>query len=138
LLRYLCEADTALLDWAAAHLDPVWLTHPVTRRIVENRLHQAGCDTQLTVLLDALQSDPFACQLVTEAASEQRPITDVPTQLADLTLRLRNSWIDRQIAQLGTRLSDPAHSHQDQLRILQEQQQWRAARRLPLSPRADT
>ncbi len=138
LLRYLCEADTALLDWAAAHLDPAWLVHPVTRRIVENRLHQAGCDTQLTVLLDALQSDPFACQLVTEAASEQRPITDVPTQLADLTLRLRNSWIDRQIAQLGTRLSDPAHSHQDQLRILQEQQQWRAARRLPLSPRADT
>ncbi len=138
LLRYLCQAEDGLLDWAAAHLDPSWLVHPVTRRIVECRLRQAGCDTQLTVLLDALESDPFARQLVTEAAAEQRPISDVPIQLADLTRRLRDGWIDRQIAQLGTRLSDSALSHEEQLRILQQQQQWRAARRLPLSPRADT
>jgi len=137
LLRYLCQSDGELLDWAAAHLDPEWIVHPITRRIVQTRLHQAGTEATLTGLLESLGEDPFTRQLVTEAASEQRAIADVPIQLADFTRRLRDAWIDRQIVQLTARLADPSLSHDEQVKLVQQQLHLRSAKRLPLAPRAD-
>jgi len=137
LLKYLCHAEAESLDWAVHHFDPRWIQHPVTRRIVQARLHQAGGDLGVTALLAALGEDEFATQLVTEAASEQRAIADIPTQLADVTRRFRDRWIDRQIAVLGTQLADTAHAHEKHLTVIRDQQQLRVWKRQPLSQIAD-
>ena len=137
LIKYLCQADEELLDWTMHHLDPQWIQHPVTRKILQARLHQAGGDMTMTALLTGLGEDAFARQLVTEAASEQRPIANVPTQLADVTRRFRDQWIDRQIVLLGSRLSDPALPHEAQIHAMREQQQLRALKRQPLTPIAE-
>ena len=91
----------------------------------------------MSVLLTGLRDDEFSRQLVTEAASEQRVIANLPTQLADLTRRIRDQWIDRQIVFLSSQLSDPALDHAAQINTLREQQHLRALKRQPLEPLAD-
>jgi hypothetical protein len=57
--------------------------------------------------------------------------------LADLTRRLRDQWIERQIVLLSSRLSDPSLDHETHINTLREQQQLRALKRQPLEPLAD-
>lgn len=137
LLRYLCQADAELIDWTLHHLDPQWIQHPLIRRVTQIRLHQAGQDLSLPRLLDALGDDEAARALVTHAGLEHRAIQNLPTQLADVTRRFRDAWIDRRIAQLGTRIGDPAIPHEAQIEAFREQQALRAAKRNPLAPLAD-
>lgn len=137
LIKFLCQADAELLDWTMHHLDPQWIQHPITRKIIQARIQQAGGDLAMTALLTELGEDGFSRQLVTEAASEQRVIANLPTQLADLTRRIRDQWIDRQIVLLSSRLSDPALDHEAHIHTLREQQQLRALKRQPLEPLAD-
>jgi len=137
LLKFLCHADSELLDWTIHHLDPQWIQHPITRTIVQCRINQSGGDLSITTLLAALDENDFARQLVTEAGSDQRAIANLPTQLADLTRRIRDAWIDRQIVLLGTHLADSSRSHEEHLTAMREQQQLRAWKRQPLAPLGD-
>lgn len=138
LLKYLCNAEAELLDWAIHHLDARWIPHPTTRRIVQARLHQAGGDLSLPALLQALDDDETAQALVTELASDERVVPDLPRQLSDITRRIRDAWIDRQIVQIGTRLADPSVPHEAHLDILRDQQALRAWKKQPLTPLADS
>ena len=45
--------------------------------------------------------------LVTEAVAEDRKIPNPETQLADVALKLRNQFLDRQIAALTQKISQP-------------------------------
>jgi DNA primase len=135
LLKFLLLADQDLLSWAAAYLDCQWITHQTLRHIVGLRLGQAGNENlgELAPLLDQLADDPFAAQLVTEAAMEQRAIPELNTQLIEATLRLRNQWVDRQLLLLTGRLSDPEVSDDERLGIMQQQQQLRFWKKTPLA-----
>jgi hypothetical protein len=118
------------------HLDVNWLMHPTVRRLAELRLQAAGAanPADLAPVLDAVGDDAFARQLVTEAASERRALPQLDVQLADATRRLRDAWIDRQIALLGARLADTALPDDQRLAVLRDQQQLRAWKRTPLQP----
>ena len=108
LLKLLLAHDD-LVGWAAAHLDPGWVQHPLVRQIVAQRLAAQANQTwtSLAAFLDQCE-DPEACEsLVTEATAEPRPIPNPSQQLADVALRLRNQFLDRQLAALMQRANQP-------------------------------
>lgn len=135
LLKFLLLADQDLLSWAAAYLDCQWITHQTLRHIIGLRLGQAGSENpgELAPLLDQLSDDPFAAQLVTEAAMEQRTVPELGTQLIEATLRLRNQWVDRQLLLLTGRLVDPEVTDDERLSIMKQQQQLRLWKKTPLA-----
>jgi DNA primase len=133
-LLKLLLSDETLLDWATAHLALDWVRHDLTRRIVQARLEAHRQQRHdLTTLLDAFD-DPHAQQLISEAAAEQRVIPNRPQQLADLTQRLRDASIDRQLAMLAARINQPELTDPERLELLRAQQNLRARKREPLSP----
>ena len=139
LIKFLLQADHDLLVWAVHHLDPNWVTHPTVRQIVEARFLDTAQENPKDVAptLKALEGNTFACQLVTEAANERREIPNLQQQVMDTTRRLRDQWIDRQIALLNTTLGDTRMAEDQHLATLRHQQDLRTWRRQPLSPLAE-
>ena len=88
-------------------------------------------------VLGALADQPVALQLVTQAASDPRPIPDIPRQLADAARKFRDAWIERRIATVGSRLADPSLDHEAKVAAVREQQELRALRRAPLAAISD-
>ena len=60
--------------------------------------------------------------LVTEAAAEDRKIPNPEQQLADVALKLRNQFLDRQIAALTQKVNQPGMPEAEQNELLREQQ----------------
>lgn len=122
-----------LLDWCAANLKPEWLQHSLTRQIITRRLdaHQNGGWTSLGAFLDECET-PEMRSLVTEAATEDRPIPNPQQQLADVALRLRNQFIDRQLMTVIHQANQPEISDEARLELLKQQQELRQLKRQPL------
>ena len=122
-----------LVDWAAAHLDPQWVQHPIVRQIVLQRLaaHANHSWSGLAGFL-AECGTPEMQNLITEAATEERPLPNPGQQLTDVALRLRNQFIDRQLAALMQRLNQPEISASESNDLLRQQQELRSAKREPL------
>lgn len=137
LLKLLLLHDD-LLDWAALHLDPMWVMQPLAREIVTRRLdaHKHQAWTNLAAFLDGLESAEMQ-NLVTAATAEARALPNPSQQLADVSLRLRNSQIDRQLTALVQRAGQPDLTEEQRLSLLHQQQELRASKRLPLGPRAN-
>jgi hypothetical protein len=72
--------------------------------------------------------------LVTEAAAEDRSIPNPEQQLADVSLKLRNQFLDRQIAALTQKASQPGLPEAGQNEMLREREKLRGRKRAPLSP----
>lgn len=125
-------------EWLAAHLDPEWIQHATVKEIVSKCLaaHAGGSWRGLAAFLDEFDS-AAARGLITEGAAEEREIPNPDQQLADLTLRLRNQFLDRQLAALSHRLSEPSTSEGEHLGLLQQQQHLRLLKRQPLTPLGD-
>jgi DNA primase len=123
------------VDWLAVHLDPNWISHPVVKDIVERRLraHADGSWRSVGLFLDQFES-PQVRSLITEATMDERQIPNPDQQLADLTLRLRNQSLDRQLAALTVRISQPETSDAEKVELLREQQQLKQLKRQPLAP----
>lgn len=134
LLKLLLKHESAL-DWLVSHLNPEWIVHPVIRSVVSRRLviHQQGDWQSLGLFLDGLESAE-ARGWVTEAAAEEREIPNPEQQFTDLVLRLRNQFLDRQLAALTQKLSQPEVGEDEKLEWLRQQQQLRQSKRQPLSP----
>jgi len=127
-----------LVDWAVMHIEATWIQHDVAREIVSRRLaaHCTQTWTSLAAFLDACEL-PAMQNLITEALAEDRPIPNPQQQLTDLALRLRNQYLDRQLAALTQRASQPEVDAAARLELLREQQQLRQLKRQPLAPLAE-
>ncbi len=71
--------------------------------------------------------------LVTEAVAEDRKIPNPEQQLADVTLKLRNQFLDRQIAALTQKASQPGVSDAEKVELLRQQQKLREQKRASLA-----
>ena len=125
----------ALVGWAVLHLDANWLVHPFVRQIVDARL--AACEHEtwhsLAEFLDDMDSAP-ARNLITEAVAEERQLPNPEMQIADVTLKIRNHFLDQQVAALTQKISLPDTSEEVRLELLHEQQRLKQTKRLPLTP----
>jgi DNA primase len=126
--------DDALLDWTSRQLQPEWIEHPVVRQILTARLaaHAQGRH-DVAALLTELDS-AAAGSLISEAVAERREIPNRAQQLADVVRRLRDQFLDRQLAVLTPQLSQPDLSDARRDELLRQQQTLRQAKRQPLTP----
>jgi DNA primase len=126
------------LEWLAAHLDFHWIEHPDVRNILELRLTQNE-DGSWPAPPDVLHQieDAFAQSLITEAATEPRPIADPFSLMRDTLLRLRNLYIDRQNISIAGRMGNPALARDELTELLTRQRRLLAMRTQPLTPVSD-
>ncbi len=112
-----------LAGWLAQQLNLDWIGHPLVRQIVSACL--AAHENQVwhgpATMLAELENTA-AQSLVTEVVAESRPIPHPEKQLPDIVMRLRNQYIDRQLASLNQRASMPNVSDEEHLSILHERQ----------------
>jgi DNA primase len=124
-----------LLDWAVAHLDSSWIQNSLAREIAARRLaaHKGRTWNSLAAFLDECGT-PEARNLVAEVTVQERPLPNPVQQLADVVLRLRNQFIERQMTAVVQRASHPDTSETDRLDLLRQQQELRQLKRQPLGP----
>jgi DNA primase len=124
LLKLLLLDDT-LLDWAARQLQLEWVEHPLVRQILSARLaaHAQGRH-DVAALLSEFDS-AAASSLISEALAEQREIPNRAQQLTDVARRLRDQFLDRQLAGLTSQLTPEE--------LLRRQASLRQAKRQPLA-----
>jgi hypothetical protein len=68
--------------------------------------------------------------------SDDHEIPNPDQQMTDVALRLRNQFVDRQMALLTQTLSQPEATPGEHLELLRELQQWRQYKKQPLAPLA--
>ena len=134
LLKLLLLHDE-LVAGATLHLDVNWILHPLVRQIVTQRLAAQTDENwkNLAAFLDECET-PEMRNLVTEAATEDRKIPNPDQQLADVLQRLRNEFLDRQIAACVQRAGQPGISETERVELLRQQQKLREQKRVPLAP----
>ncbi len=131
----LLHEDT--VEWVRAHLDFNWVQHPSIRELVRICLdsHAEGTWQGTAGLLH--NSAPGETHtMITEAVMEARPIANPQQQLSDIVLRLRNQFIDRQMAVLTQQTHQPGINDDERLDLLHQQQALRELKRQPLAPLA--
>jgi len=132
LLKLLLSHDD-LVGWATAHVDPGWVQHSLVRQVVAQRLAAHADQTWSSVAAFLDQSEvPEVQSLVTEATTEPRPIPNPSQQLSDVALRLRNQFLDRQLATLLQRANQPECSEAERDDLLRQQQEMRRLKRQPI------
>jgi DNA primase len=124
-----------LVAWTASHLDANWILHPHVRQIVSQRLAAQTNETwqSLGAFLDACDPNEMR-NLITEAVAEDRKIPNPETQLADVTLKLRNQFLDRKIAACLLRASQPEISEVGKIDLLHERNKLREQKQSKLFP----
>ncbi|HWF20097.1 MAG TPA: DNA primase [Verrucomicrobiae bacterium] len=123
------------LEWTQAHLDLAWVQHAQVRDLLSRRLElnvNAGWQG-VAPFLTQCESDEMRSLLI-EATMDERPIANAAQQIADITLRLRNQFIDRQLSALTQRSAQPELNDEQRLEILHQQQALRQLKRQPLTP----
>jgi DNA primase len=134
LLKLLLQHEE-LVAPTALHLDLNWIQNSLARQIISQRLAAQANETwqSLGAFLDECES-PEARSLVTEAVAEDRKIPNPELQLSDLILKLRNQFLDRQIAALTQKISQPQTADAEKVELLREQQKLKEKKRTSLSP----
>ena len=127
--------DDELLPWAVAHLDLNWVQHAAVRQIISLRLgtQADGRRPDVAALLAEI-TDGAARGLITEAVAEQRAVPNRPQQLADVARRLRNQFLDRQLAGLKLRMIQPELADAERGELLKQQKALRDLKGQPLAP----
>src|SRR5213596_204558 len=127
--------DDELLPWAVAHLDLNWVQHGAVRRIISLRLgtQADGRHPGVTALLAEI-TDGAARGLITEAVAEQRAVPNRPQQLVDVAKRLRDQFLDRQLAVQKLRMLQPDLADAERGELLKQQKTLRDLKAQPLAP----
>ncbi|HEX7655114.1 MAG TPA: DNA primase, partial [Verrucomicrobiae bacterium] len=127
-----------LAVWLAGHLVVGWIAHPIVRQILETRIATVLENNwhSLAEFLENLPT-PFARNLITEVVADGRKLPSPETQIADVTLKLRNKYLEQQIASLTNQAAQPDLNDADRLAILQALQQAKNFKRSPLTPLPD-
>ncbi|HZV33347.1 MAG TPA: DNA primase, partial [Verrucomicrobiae bacterium] len=125
------------LPWTQAHLDLAWVQHAQLREIISRRLelHASNGWQGVAAFLTQCESAEMRSLLI-EATMDERPIENAAQQIADIALRLRNQFIDRQLATLTQRAAQPELNDEQRLELIQHQQTLRQLKRQPLAPLA--
>ena len=143
LARLLLEHDE-FVEWVDAHLELDWVTHPAVRFIIATRLDGfrnqtwPGLPTWMSLI-----EDPAMRNLIASILTDKRPCPAPEAVLqgspgkTGLVQRLRDEFIDRQLAALQCRLTrsdlSPEENQKDATLMLA----LRQTKRQPLTPRAD-
>ena len=116
-------------------LDVNWLAHPLVRQIVDARLgaFEHGMWHDLAEFLGGIES-PLMRSLITEAVADERQLPNPEIQLADVTKKLRDQFLDQQIATLTQTISSPETADEQKMEFLHEQQRLKQQKRSPLAP----
>ncbi len=133
LLKILLLNDDSV-EWVAAFLDLDWIQHPRVREIVSRRLtaQAEGRWSGVAALLGEVESEALR-SLITATTTGEREIPNAPQQLADIVLRLRNQFIERQLAALTQQTAQPTLSDHERLELLHQQQALRQLKRQHLT-----
>ena len=136
LLKLLFAHDE-LVPWAVEQLAPEWIEHATARAIVEWRFRAAteGTWRGLGALLDAFESDASK-QLITECATNEKPIPNPTIQIADVATRLRNLHIDQHRATLRQQMQQPGVAPETLTALLREDHDLRVLKQTPIPPPA--
>jgi hypothetical protein len=70
--------------------------------------------------------------LITEAAAEERALPNPDKQLADVILKLRNQFLDRQIVAVTQKAGLPEIPDDEKLELLHERNKLREIKKSPL------
>jgi DNA primase len=125
-----------LMGTAAIHLDPAWLPHGRLRSMIEQIFAVVAAGKWQGVPPFLAECEPAELRgLITEVAAEDRKMPNPEQQVADVILKLRNQHFDREQAASLQRASQPGISEADRIQELRLQQQYRALKRTPLTPR---
>jgi len=121
-----------LVEWAVAHLDLNWVQHSMVRQIISQRLaaHANHSWDGLAGFLTECETSEMQ-NLITEAATEE-PLPNPAQDLAGVSLRLRNQFIDRQMAALTRRLNQPGISAAESSDLWRQERELRSAKSAPL------
>jgi DNA primase len=122
-----------LIEGAVAFLEPAWVQNALVRKVIVQRFTAHQNQTWTTLAAFLKDCDALTQNLVTEAVAENRPLPNPPQQLADVALRLRNQFLDREIGALMQRLNQPEINEGERMELLQHQQELRALKRAPLA-----
>ena len=124
--------------WLAVNLDLNWVQHPRVRQIMSQRLAAVASENWLGVaaFLAGCEDDATR-ELVSAVTVEDRPIPYPARQLQDVVQILRNQFLDRQLAALIQRASQPETGEAERLALLRQQQEVRRLKLQPLTPPAD-
>jgi DNA primase len=137
LLKLLFLEDD-FAGWLALHLDVEWLVHPGVREIVRRRLaHQSeGIWESPAAFLGELEDEDLR-GLASQAMADSRKIPNPVVQLTDVTTKIRNAWIEQQIARLSLRAAIPELADADRTALLHRLQDLRRQKRSPLLARVE-
>jgi hypothetical protein len=124
-----------LAEWCAGYMQSDWIEHPIAQQIFSKRVEaqRTGAWTSLGAFLNECGT-PEMRSLVTEAATEGRPIPNPQQQLADVARRLRDQFLDRQLAASIHRANQPDVNDATRGELLRRQQELRQLKRQPLQP----
>jgi hypothetical protein len=138
------EADE-FIDWLAMHVNPDWISNRIVREIFKRRieLHESKPWQGISAFLNEFDKHQ---QVITEVLTGElvertkdgtrttlRKQQDRSTeQLPDVVLKLRNQFLDRQIAASIQRASQPQMGEAERLELSREQQTLRQQKREPL------
>ena len=125
-----------LVEWLAAHLDLAGLNISGVRRVTSLCLaaHADGTWAGPAALLTQLGDDPIR-GFVSELLAEARRVPNPQQQLSDITFRLRNHAIDRQMEALRQRADAPDLQETEHAEILRRMIGLKSAKSQPLRPR---
>jgi len=134
LLRLLLSHEE-LVPWAVAHLQAGWIQHPQVRRIVESLygVTEAGQWQGVASFVDGFE-DGSLQGLITQCVAASHTIPNPPQQLSDMAVKLRNTSLEIEIADLHRQIGQPDLSEDQRIELLQRQQAIRLLRRQPLPP----
>lgn len=136
LLKLVLLNDDSV-EWTRAHLELLWVQHAHVQDLLARRFELHASDEWRGIAAFLTQCESAEMRtLLTEATADDRPVTNAAQQIADITLRLRNQFIDRQLAALGNRAAQPELADPERLELLQQQQSLRQLKRQPLTPLA--
>ncbi len=136
LLQLTLKHDAGM-EWLTAHLNLNWIHNEEVKDILMHRV-QAHTEVNwrnLGLFLNEFESAQVR-SLITEVTMDKRELPNPEQQLADITLRLRNQFLDGQITALTQRISQPETSDAAKVEMLREQQQLKQLKREPLAPLA--
>ena len=146
LIKFLLERDD-LVEWLSKMLHPDWIPSTTARVVFLHRLKLNEINAWKGIpefienfdeaLIRSFVGECLTRPLITNTdgskMNRKTELSEPQIQLADVTLKLRNQFLDRKIAACLQRASQPEISDADKIALLREQQQLREQKRAALS-----